>query len=149
MAAFFLVYKYSSDIVELKNDKLDLIIQDGKLISNHLVTSGHPSDWYSDPSNVVFVGLTDNSNKIITEKITEVSTMDYNKLKNTLGSSSDFYTFFTYKGNPINIEGITGFGKPGVTKDNIMQVENPDDLIRIKRLLFYDSKIITLEVYVW
>ena len=56
---------------------------------------------------------------------------------------------FLYKDNPVNIGGISGFGKPGVTKDNIMQVEKPEDLVRIQRLLFYDSKIITLEVYVW
>lgn len=146
---FFLFYKYSSDLVNLKNDELDVLIQDGKLISSYLVSGGHPVDWHTDINNVIFVGLTGDSKKIIPEKVTAADSIDYTKLRNILSTTNDFYAFFLYKNSPINIGGITGFGKPGVTKDNIMQVEDPQDLIKTERLLFYDSKIITLEVYVW
>jgi hypothetical protein len=149
ITVFFLFYKYSLDLGELRNDEMELLIQDGKLISSHLVTGGYPLDWYNDVDNVVFVGLTDGSRNVMPDKVAAIRTMNYAKLKNVLGSDSDFYAFFTYQGNPTTIDGIAGFGKPGVTKDNIMQVETPEDLLRFERLLFYDSKIITLEVYVW
>ena len=150
ITVFFIFYTYTSDLADLQNDKMDLLIHDGRLVSDQLVSAGYPLNWDSDPGNAIFVGLTDGNKRIVPDKVTAaVNDLTYAELRKIFGINNDFYAFFLYKDNPTNVDGIFGFGKPGVDQNNITQREDPEDLVKIERLLFYDSKIISLEVYVW
>jgi len=147
--AFFLLYTYNTDIVNPEKDAMDLLIYDGRLISDQLVSAGYPLNWSDDPDNVIYIGLTDGNKRIMGEKLSGANGLGYSTTRNIFGITSDFYVFFLDKDNPYSINGISGFGKPGITQDNIMQIENPEHLIKLERLLFYYSKVIKMEVYVW
>ncbi len=150
IAAAFLFYTYSSNLTDLQDDKTDLLLENAEIISNHLVSAGYPSNWTEDPGNAIYIGITDGNKRVDSDKLIHAAeVLNYQQLKWRFGVSSDFYVFFEYKNNPLTIDTIHGFGKPGINETNINQIEDPKDLIKIQRLLFYDSKIINMGVYVW
>lgn len=144
LVALLLFYKYSINTLDLDDQGVDYLLLDAKLISSYLVSSGYPDGWTEN--NVTLIGLTDGEMRINKEKVedfSDIALADYPRSRRLLSSTNDYYVFFEDKeGNLLKIDGISGIGK------NI-SAENPENLIKIERLVVYNSSIIKLMVYVW
>lgn len=144
LGVLIIFYKYSVNTVDIEEQGTDYLLLDAKLISSYLVSSGHPEDWTTD--NVTLIGLTDGEMRLDQEKVeqfSEIASLDYTESRRLLSTTHNYYVFFEDKeGNPLEISGISSIGKDYLA-------ENPSDLIKVVRFVFYDSKIIKLVVYVW
>ncbi len=143
-----LVYYLTIDLYQIKESEFDKRVANAKLLSSELVSSGYPSGWKS--GDVVKIGLTDGEFRLNISKLKEFSSIGYSNSKRLLSSNYDYYVYFEYRnGSQIEFDGIEGIGKPGVTKDNLVDLEKPKHLVKIYRFLFYNSEIIRMVIYVW
>lgn len=153
--ALVIYYEYSTNLSKQEKGLLDEILADAKSISSSLVSAGYPSDWNS--GDVERIGLTNNDQRINNEKLEEFYGMTYNTSRRLFGTRFDYFIFFKNENNSImNIEGECGVGSPNVaveeSEGNCISVNitaNPTKLVRIKRLLVYNSDVVGMEVYVW
>lgn len=139
---FFLLYSFNNAAVSAGN--YEAIYNEGKLISENLLSEGYPENWNS--SNVLLIGLT-KDNKIDQNKLEEfynLSQNDYYRTKKIFGTRYDYY--FLIEGNlTVNSTEMSGFGKPGV---NIAEI-NPKNLIKINRVSVYKNKPVEISIYLW
>ncbi len=144
LSAIIFFYKYG--VAELMDNDADIdyLLQDGKLISNYLLSEGIPENWTAD--NVTLIGLTDGSARINPQKVmafSNISMDNYGLSRRLLSSSNDYYVFFENSQNEkIIIDNVSFIGK-NYTEDN------PENLIKIERFAFYNSSVIKMVVYVW
>jgi len=76
--------------------------------------------------------------------------LDYGRTKLFTNTKYDFILFFENKSHDvIEVYNIDYIGKPGIQKDNIQDLENPEYLLSMRRFLIYESEIISMVVYVW
>jgi len=149
----FLFYQYYTNFISSESGSIDDIIEDSKLVSGHLVSSGYPDDW--DSTNATRIGITDNNQRINFTKLSYLSEMEYNMSKAVLGTSFDYIIFFyNSEGNldSINLsdsESISLVGKPGITYDNVYDEEQPEKLIVTSRFLIHNSSIYRMVLYLW
>ncbi len=143
-AAFFVFYKYGLGALDSARDDKSFLLQDTKLISNYLVSAGYPQSWTTE--TVTLIGLTDGESRLDPNKVEMFSNMSkssYLQTKNILSASHDFYIFFEdSNSNKIKIRNISSIGK-NYTNDN------PDNLLKIERFIFYNSSIIKMVIYTW
>lgn len=137
-------YVYSLNQPGEAEDNFEILIYEGKVISDNLMSSGYPKEWNS--TNVVRLGITD-ENVINETKIISLYDMivngEYNATKNLLNTNYD-YLFFL-EGNSSQIE-FQGIGKPGVNKSTKIDARN---LIKTTRFTIYKNKTVPLYLYVW
>ena len=146
---FFLVYSIrlsSSGPIDVAS-----LQEDGKTLSTYLVHAGYPQNW--NQSTVIMIGLTDGDHRLDPEKIQMVDTLiqtDYQAVKHKLSMTNDFFVFFQDRdGQNVSINGISGFGKPGVTKDTFKSVEQPEHILKVTRFVIYDHDVILMVIYLW
>jgi len=141
-------FVFTSNIADQNRSNVGEIYEDISVVSDSLLSEGSPSNWTID--NIKEVGITDGDHRLNTTKLQNIDSLSYSGLKSLLKTKYDYMVFFENKSNDIlNINGVDYISKPGLTKDNIKGMEDPDDLVSIKRFLIYDSEIIMMVVYLW
>jgi len=164
IAALAVYYTYlSSSIAE--DSTISNILSDGITISSTLLGGGYPSNWTND--TIVRLGITDNNHRVNHSKIIKVLNLSYPSLRSILNTRYDFFVFFRdSNGCLLNLsDNIYGIGHEGVGLDESgssncqvvgaknITVEfddiNFDKLIKVERLVVYDSSISRMVVYLW
>ncbi|MBW2983807.1 hypothetical protein KY361_01725 [Candidatus Woesearchaeota archaeon] len=144
LCALLIFYKYSINVIDVEEQGVEHLLLDAKLISSYLVSTGYPEDWTA--SNVTLIGLTNGEIRLSKEKVQQFSSLalsDYTNSRRLLSTMNDYYISFEDKnGSLFEIEGISSIGKD-------YSAENPDNLIKVERVVIYNSSIIKLMVHVW
>lgn len=108
-AILIIYFNYRPNIPNQFNDVLNELIFDSKTVSLSLTHGGYPFNW--NGSNVNRIGITNNDNRINSEKFNAFLNINYNKTKKLLGTNNNFMIFFENEtGELINIEGYCGYG---------------------------------------
>ena len=136
------------------------MVIDLKTISSSLVLEGYPLNWTN--ADVQRLGITDGTSRVNQEKLTQLINLDYDNRKSLLNTQYDYYIFFKNNGCLINISDDFGIGHSdvgiddlggicnGFTEDSIdLSDINPKNIVKIERLLIYNSEIISLVIYLW
>jgi len=148
ITALVLFYKYSINLVDVEGKDSGNLLLDGKLISSYLVSAGNPNDWEDHSEDTNLIGLTNGNMDINPQKVQEFSdlvTLDYPQSRKLLSTTHDYYVFFEDKNN--NTIRIKGVGVDGIGKG--YTTENQEDIIKITRLVYYNSTIIRMVLYIW
>jgi hypothetical protein len=143
-----LFYKFSIDLSNIQEEKFNSIFSDAKTISSMLVSAGYPTNWTTN--NVSLIGITNNNKRINETKLSNFSNLNYNTTRALFGTKYHYYVFFKDKnGNLTTISNINGVGKPGVNSSNLIEKEDPLNIVSISRYLIYNSSIIRMRLQVW
>lgn len=137
-------YLYSLNEQGSSQEIVELLSYDGRIISEIILSEGYPENW--DTSNVVEIGILKN-NKIDETKLENfynLASTNYTRTKHLFNTIYDYY-FFLDENMTINSLEVEGIGKPGINKDNI----NAKDLVKITRVVVYQNKIMTSQLYLW
>lgn len=146
LTALVLFYKYSINITDMEKKEMGDFLLDGKIISSYLISKGYPEDWTT--SDVTLIGLTNgnmdiNPNKVESFHDLTDSVPKYQQSKKLLSTTHDYYVFFEDKNNnTLTVRGVEGIGGDYKT-------ENPEDIIKITRFVYYNSTIIRMVLYIW
>ena len=137
-------YVYSLNNYNETEEEIEKLFYDGKLISNLILSEGHPEDWNNE--TVIQIGILNNNkiNQTKLEKFYNLSQTNYQKTKELFSTKYDYY-FFLENNITINSQTVEGIGKPGTSKNNIT-VQN---LIKVTRFAIYQDKPTTAYVYIW
>jgi len=143
LGSLLLFYNFSINTVDLEKEDVESILLDAKLISGYLASSGHPEDWTAD--TVVSIGLTDGDMRLEEEKVKQFSNMaslDYANTQKLLSTTHDYNISFEKDNTSVEIKGVSSIGKDYKT-------DNPRNLLKVIRFVFYNSSIINMVVHVW
>lgn len=139
LIVILIFYKYAYNLNEDPNKVSIELLMDAKSISNSLITTGSPENW--NQTNVSIIGLTDGNQRLVQNKLDMFANISYSSIRTYLRTSYDFYLTLEYfnKTN-IPINGSLGIG---------MAPNDADNLIRISRIVIYDSGLINMVVTIW
>jgi len=144
LGAMFIFYKYSINLSNIEQDNVANLIADAKVISSYLVSEGYPPDWTT--ANVTIIGLMEKDQTLSKDKVikfSQLAQIDYEQTRSLFSTKHDYFVFLENKnGEKQNIDGIEWIGKNHST-------DNPDDIIKIYRFVYYNSTILRLGLYVW
>lgn len=139
---------FTGNIADNNKSNFDEIYNDIGVLSDTLLSEGSPANWSAD--SVEEVGLTNGAYRLNISKLKNISSLDYSTLKVLLKTRYNYLIFFENKSHDvIEINGLEYIGKLGLTKENIMEQEEPETLVTIKRFMIYGPDIITMVVYSW
>lgn len=127
---------------------LDKLSREGNFIADKLMSEGVPSNWTT--STVIEPGIVDD-NKVNETKASmfyNLSLSDYTSLRHKFKTDYDFYFYLS---EPINVSEIfvDGIGKPGINRTNLREVANPENIVRVERVVLYNNKLTKLNIFVW
>jgi len=142
--AIVVFFVYSINQTNEARDTLEDLLYEGKAISNSILSEGSPEDWNSN--NVVRLGILDEGkiNNTKLERFYDLSLSDYAKTKTLFKINVDYY-FFLDEEMIIDTENVVGIGKPGFDIEDI----DEENLIKIKRFIIYNDKLVSAYFYVW
>ncbi len=123
-------------------DELSL---ESRLVSDKLVSEGYPQSW--DKDSVYEIGLLSKGriNQTKLDYFNEISQSDYPSSKRKLGTKFDYYVYLEDKDDNFYADA----GKPGINSTNVLDIEEPKHLIKVVRLVVYDSEAMRLVLYIW
>ncbi len=137
-----------------ENRVLDALVGDAESISASLMTAGTPADWTQD--TVRIIGLTDGAYRVDYSKVSLFYNVSLNSTNNLFGTNSNYLVFFKDRDGNILPFDRCAFSNAGIALNNItlsicenVTLANPNNLVSIERLVFYQSQIIKLVIYVW
>ena len=137
--ALVIYYEFITNLSVKEQVILDELIADGKSISSSLVSGGSPHNWTNE--TVTRIGITDGNHKINQTKIDVLYNMSYNDAHRVFGTRFNFYIYFENSTNDrINITAGDTLGTIPSSYKHLM---------KITRLLVYESDIIKMQVNVW
>jgi len=146
-AGLIFFYKYSIDLMESQQDVAGNLATNANLLSNFIISQGYPVGW--NKTNVIIIGISDNK-RINETKVKMFSEIDYEQTRSLLSTHNDYYLFFENSaGDLVDINNVKGVGKSGVNTTNLVEVENPRDIVKMYRYSLYNSEIIRVGLYVW
>ena len=125
-------------------ETLEKLSYDGKLITNAILSEGHPKGW--NESNVVKIGIL-NDNKINQTKLESFYSLaqtDYPNTKQHFNTVYDYY-FFLDENMTIDSLEVEGIGKPGTNKNNI----DSENIVKITRFTVYGNKPMVAYLYIF
>jgi len=132
-------YFYTINNPSEAKEKIDTFFYDGNLVSEMILSEGHPKDW--QPENVIEIGILSGEkiNQTKLERFYNLAETDYSKTKKLFNTRANYYVSFS---DTITIgeEEVQGIGLPP---------ENEQDLIKITRFTIYKEKPITMYVEIW
>ena len=130
-----------------------IVYRDAVHISDTLLTSGYPSNWTS--SDVIVPGIAAN-NRLNLTQLSSFKDMDYYHAKTLFHVTSDFVFFIRNSTSIINVtlsnstRCMYGYN---ITVNSscspVITSVDYENLVRIDRLILYNSKVVTLTVYAW
>ena len=139
VVAVVLFYLYTLNFSSGSDDVAANLNYEARILSDSLLSEGFPLDW--NENNVAEIGILSvgkvNNTKV--KNFYDLSQNDYQRTKNLFNVANDYYAYFD---EVIEVDGtqINGIG---------LQESNPDNLVKISRIVIHDNKIKTLHVKVW
>lgn len=147
LSAIVLFYNYSTNLNQ-DSENLDVLIKEGTTATNIILSEGYPTNW--DKLNVekpgVMIGNEINRDKL--QLFLELTSENYTRVKNMLGTKFDFYILFSTNRTIFVNSTVEGIGMQGVTSSEIENI-NSKRLVKISRLVILDKKPIKLNFYLW
>jgi hypothetical protein len=127
--------------------KFEDMLFESRLVTDSLMSRGYPPDW--TPGNVTEIGITDEY-RVNQTKIGRLESMNYSRTKSRLRTKYDYYLFFEGAEGVMRLDqGHEGMGKPGVNSTNIVQHEDPSNLVSTNRFVIFRQKPARMVVYLW
>ena len=163
--ALSIYYGYVNNLSLEEKGLVDELLADAKTMSSSLVSAGYPADWTN--ATVERIGITDGNYRVNEAKLEQFSDMPYRDSRRLFGIRFDYFVFFEDKGRClIEVDGSYGVGHPDVEIEDDengpsgctigterlvvgMDEISPEKLVKIVRLVIYNSEIIRMVVYVW
>ena len=162
MLLFVLAIIISANII-INNFPINPVFEelktDASKISEILLSEGYPSDWHNE--SVIRPGLL-TANRLNKTKVINAMNMSYSLLKPKLQALHNFIVIFEDPGSDmIEFDGLCVIGSPDISINStgsgpLTDCHNPDftsitynNMLRITRLIIYESQIIRMVVYVW
>ena len=144
-------FAMNTDFIQLKDDATK--------ISEMLLSEGYPVDWNNE--TVIRPGLL-TGKRLDPDKVAKAINLSYSALKPKLQTRYDFIVIFEEPGGdmiefgnnctigspdvPVNQSGTP----PAVDCHNLLfDTVKHDNLVKLSRLIIYDSRIIRMVVYTW
>jgi len=124
------------------------LLKDGVAATNIILSEGYPTSW--NKINVEKPGIL-TGNYIDRQKLQlllELSSENYSRTKNLLGTKYDFYFFFETSQTVFFNSSFEGAGKQGVNSSAIETMQSKK-LIRISRFVILDKKPARMNFYLW
>ncbi len=144
-----LIYFFQSDIYFLdRNEEIfDELGREGRLLTESLIGPGYPNGW--NMTYVSEIGICEDY-RINETKLSYLSRLNYNQSRSLLKTRFDYYLFFedNYGVDDYN-SSHEGIGKKGVNSTNIMEAENPQNMIKFMRFVIYKSEPKRMVLYIW
>jgi len=129
----------------------DQLYRDGIRLSDTLLTDGSPHDW--DKNSVVIPGLmlTNSTNRLDLDKLSKFDNISYQRSKTLLHIAGDYIFYFKNATSNIKIgKCVHGYNLSTDAGCNPkLDSTSFDDLIKIDRIIIYNSTIVTMEIYAW
>ena len=151
VVAFF---SLSPNASSSENRVQDALVGDAESISASLMTAGFPAGW--TPGNMSLIGLTDGVYRVNYSKVSMFYNISPNMTYGLFGTNANYLVFFKDRDENVLSFGRCAFSNSNITLLNITPficqnatLPDPDNLISIERLAFYQSQIVKLVVYVW
>ncbi len=139
---------FSTNIVNFEQADFEEIYQEAAILSDTLISAGTSAQENISTGNEI--SITNGNHRINYSKLENVSNLGYSALKLRLKTKYDYLIFFENESRQvISIENVTYIGKSGLTKENFKSVEQPQSIISLSRFLTYDSRIVTMNIYLW
>ena len=139
---------FTNNISSRTENNFNDMYETSLIVSDSLISSGIPQGWNS--TTVEEIGLTQGNYRINTSKLYYFKQIEYSDTKALLKTKYDYIFFFMDKSdNLLALNGTSYYGKAGITKDNLNELESPGTIISSTRLIIFNSSIITMEVYLW
>lgn len=130
LAGMMLFYFYTINYSGGEGEILNVLHQEGELISDTLLSEGSPFNW--DSSNVAKIGLL-SGNKINETKWNYFKSLNYNSTRVLFRIRNEYYVYFDEdESNGIGLLPI-----------------NPKNLVKTTRVVVYQNNITTMKVYSW
>jgi len=136
----------------------EALYRDAVHLSDALITDGSPSDWSNNINSTVIPGLmvANSTNRLDLVKLAALDKLDnnisYARTKTLFHITGDYMFFFKNSTSSIKIlQCIHGYKLTynPVTCVPSLDSTKYDDLIKIDRILIYNSTLVTMEIYVW
>lgn len=139
-----LFFFYSINYPNEGEQNLNLLISDGNILADSLLSNGYPEDWNSE--TVQKIGITNNNkiNETKLEKFYNLANSDYTQTKQLFNTKYDYY-FFLSEIITLPEGDVQGIGKSGTNPESI----DAQNLIKITRFTIYQEKPATAYFYVW
>ena len=149
VAAIFLFFEFNSNMMRQDDRIMEDLIYEARYISDNLMSEGSPKNWNITDINAV--GIVEDGYRVNMTKVDMLSKISYYNLKRILGTTNDYYIFFRGSDNtiiPINST-LDGIGKEGINSTNIYDSNEAVHVVNVERVVFYNSTIAKMMVYVW
>lgn len=151
LLSLILFYVFMTNLFAIQGGRVSHLMSASETVSSFLVSEGLPIG--GDADDVKRIGITDGKQDLNATKLAGFSQIvqeDYRRSMDLLNTEYNYYIFFLNKsGAVVTIDGINGIGKAGVNSTNVNDVENPAKLIKVYRLLNYNSTIVRMVLYLW
>ena len=149
LVAFGILMKSHVNLNATKDFASEMTIE-GEFISDILFSEGVPNDW--DASNVTQPGLLTNG-RISHRKLEELEDLDYATSKHLLSTRYDYFiTVSSYDGNKLethHFDGRDGIGMSGINSTNLIDVEDPKNVLKVTRVGVYNHSIARVVIVLW
>jgi hypothetical protein len=140
------------------------VYRDAIYLSDNLLSEGYPSNW--TVNDVVLPGIAPN-NRLDPQKLFELNSLEYARLKTVFHIDSDFIVFIKNTTSDNNIINITAsyngnnvsqciFGYNVSISSNstvsctpLLNTLSYENLVRVDRIIIYNSKVVTMTLYAW
>ena len=147
VSAILLFYNYSTNLNQ-DSENINVMLEDGTAATNVILSEGYPAMWnkYDVEKPGIFTGSEVDRNKL--QSFLELTSENYTKVKNMLGTKYDFYLFF--QSNTISFvnSSIEGIGSQGVNSGNIETLKTKK-IVKISRFVILDKKPAKMIFYLW
>ena len=129
----FSFYLYTINLSGGGGEVIQQLEQNGELVADSLMSEGSPLDW--NAGNVVRIGLLseDRINQTKLDGFRTLAGADYARTKSLFRINNEY---FVYLDNDF---------AGGIGRDS----SNANNLFKISRVIVYDQKVTTLNVYSW
>ncbi len=147
IAALVFFFTADTNLLDREQNTLNDLNFESKLITESLMNTGYPRMW--NKSNVVEIGISDN-NRINETKLRYFGEIEYNTSKSVLKTKYDYYLFFQDSSSTAWINSShEGTGKPGTNSTNVLDVNDPDYIVKMVRFVIYKSNPKKMVLYLW
>jgi hypothetical protein len=130
------------------SQEYNVAYRDALHISDALLSSGYPAQWNS--TNAIILGIAQN-NRIDDTHLNTIRKISYDRTKSLFHISNEYLFFFQNSTQIINTgQCVYGYNIP-TSSDCTPQLGtiNYDNMIKMDRIVIYNSTMVRLTVYVW
>lgn len=136
--ALIIYFEYVNNLSKEEESRLEEMVMDAKILSNSLMSEGHPKDW--DQSSVKIIGILSDS-RINQTKIEEFYDMNYTETKYKFGIDYEYLFYLEDKeGNKIKVEDKEFAG---------LETNSSIKVAKLNRITIYNNSLIKAVVQIW